>query len=54
MLAQLRHAITGCARAVIPKVWVATQTRVKMGRAEVIQTRVVYFQHYHCLYVSVA
>ena len=37
---------------------VETQTRVtkgqKMGRAEAIQTRVMYFQRYHCLSLSVA
>jgi len=38
---------------VVPKVWVATQTRVakgqKMGRTEAIQTWAVYFHRYHCL-----
>jgi len=40
---------------VVPEVWVETQTRVKgkkMGSAEAIQTGVVYFQRYHCLFVA--
>jgi len=43
---------------VAPKVWVETEITVakcqKMGHAEAIQTGVVYFQHYHCLPLSVA
>jgi len=46
-----------CFRPVVPKVWVATQTRVakghKMGHAKAIQTWVVYFHRYHCLSLSV-
>jgi len=43
---------------VVPEVWVETQTGVakgqKVGRAEVIQTGVVYFQRYRCLSLSVS
>jgi len=42
---------------VAPKIWVETQTRVakgqQMGRAEAIQSWVVYFQRYNCFSVSV-
>jgi len=46
-----------CSTAVVLKVWIATQTGVvecqKLGRAEAIQTWVVYFQRYRCLSMSV-